>query len=126
VSGPTDSDAADTPITTGRASIWILRGIAGLAGVLLISAGRMMIIESQEHADGIRQLNVWKAEVSANRFTSEDGLRVWREIASIRESIAALPKEVPPKWFVERVDRIEQRQTQILDEIANLKARIKP
>jgi uncharacterized protein (DUF2384 family) len=116
----------EKPITTGRASVWILRGLAGIVGVLIVAAGRMMIEESKAHAEGIKQLNIWRAETTANRFTSEDGLRVWREIASIREAMAALPKEVPPKWFVERVDRIEQRQTQILDELATLRAKLKP
>jgi hypothetical protein len=47
------------------------------------------------------------AEIKGNRFTSNDGLAVWKEIACIRENIAKLPDQYPPKWWVERQDKFE-------------------
>lgn len=52
--------------------------------------------------------------ITANRFTAENGLGVWREIAAIRE---AMPKEVPPIWFIERVDRLESTLTQRIKDV---------
>ena len=47
--------------------------------------------------------------MEANRFTSADGLLIWREVSAIREQIAVIPKESPPKWFKDQVDRLESR-----------------
>lgn len=69
----------------------------------------------------IESLKEWKAETSAGKYTAKDHAlyaemqsaeiaKLWkaqnelqsqwiREISSIREAIAALPKENPPKWF---------------------------
>lgn len=55
-------------------------------------------------------LEVWRASVNASRFTATDGKEVWKEIASIRETMA---REQAPRWFVERVDRLESRLTDI-------------
>jgi Na+/H+ antiporter NhaB len=115
----------EEPITQGRAAVWIVRIVAGLALTIVGLLGRAMMLEAQSHAKGIEELRIWQARTESNRFTSEDGLKVWREIAAIREQIAGLPREVPPKWFVERVDRIEARQAQILDEIAVLRQKVK-
>jgi hypothetical protein len=115
----------EEPITHGRAAIWIVRIMAGLAITIVGIVCRAVMLEAQEHSKGIHELRVWQARTEANRFTNEDGLKVWREIAAIREQIAGLPREVPPKWFVERVDRIEARQAQILDELATLRQKVK-
>jgi hypothetical protein len=63
-------------------------------------------------------LREWKAETAGNRFTAGDGAAVWREIAAIRESIAKMPTEVPPRWFVERVDKIDARLGKIEEKVA--------
>ena len=59
------------------------------------------------------------AAIEANRYTAKDAhdaqvrsaqevQAVWKEIASIRENLAKMPKEVPPQWFLDRVDGIER------------------
>lgn len=53
------------------------------------------------------------AVIKANRFTSANGLEVWRAISDVKEQIASLPTEVPPAWFVGRVDQIEARLERI-------------
>ena len=57
----------------------------------------------------IQQLNVEVATIKANRFTSGDGLEVWKSIAGVKEQIASMPKETPPKWFIDRVDQMERK-----------------
>jgi len=52
--------------------------------------------------------------VQANRFTSFEGKEmmseisaVWKEIAHIKGQVAGIPKETPPAWFLERVNKLE-------------------
>ena len=51
--------------------------------------------------------------MEADRFTSRDGLEVWKEMAKIREDLATVPREVPPKWFENRVNALEVRLERI-------------
>lgn len=62
------------------------------------------------------------AEIKGSRFTSADGLLVWQEIASIREKIAQLPTVSPPAWFSQRVDKMEDRQLEILTRLGRIEA----
>lgn len=55
--------------------------------------------------------------VESSRFSSADGLSIWKEIAQIREKMAALPNEWPPKWFQERVTTLEANQREMADRI---------
>jgi len=66
------------------------------------------------------KLDVWKAETSANRFTVEDGHAIWKDIAVIRETLASLPTEVPPEWFLHRVERLENENREIMEELHKL------
>jgi len=47
------------------------------------------------------------AEIKANRFTSQDALDVWKEIADIRETMASLPTDVPPKWLLDQFNELK-------------------
>ena len=56
------------------------------------------------------------SQINGNRFTSQDGMQLHREMAMLRERIAALPSEIPPPWFHEMVnaaiaelDQVERR-----------------
>lgn len=55
--------------------------------------------------------------ISSNRFTSQDGLEVWKAIGELK---SALPGEVPPKWFIERVDRIEMQLLDLQNQVRAL------
>ena len=80
----------------GKFNGWAGRALAGI--VILAAAG----IAGATVTNTVR-LSV----IEGNRFTSEDALAVWQEIADIREDMAMMPREVPPPWFVARVDRID-------------------
>jgi len=58
-----------------------------------------------EHQALDRRVNT----IESNRFTVADGLELWKEIGSIKSEIATLPREVPPKWFVDRVEKLERK-----------------
>jgi hypothetical protein len=53
------------------------------------------------------------AGINASRFTANNGLEVWQEISRIKESIARIPTEFPPKWFAERVNNLEERMEKL-------------
>lgn len=57
----------------------------------------------------VQKLKEWKAETSANRFTVYDGKAIWEEIARIRENLVKLSFTEPPSWFLNRVNKIDER-----------------
>jgi hypothetical protein len=86
----------------GKVNGWAGRVLAGI--VVLVAAG----------VSGAALSNTSRlGAIEANRFTADDGLAVWQAIANIQAEIASHPTEVPPAWFVARVDRIDRK----LDEI---------
>lgn len=62
------------------------------------------------------------AKIEANRFTAADGLAVWQAMSEIREQMARLPQEAPPKWFADKVDRIEINMDRMSAEVAAMRA----
>ena len=58
------------------------------------------------------------AVMKGNRFTSDDGQAVWREIAALRSDI---PAEVPPLWFKQQVDGISEDVVSNSDKIDVIK-----
>ena len=76
-----------------------------LVAAIIFMAGRVMSIDSRLTA------------IEANRFTSKDGVELrellHKEFTAIRADISeiktTMPREVPPRWLVERVDDIADR-----------------
>jgi len=58
------------------------------------------------------RLDVRLTAIENNRFTNADGLKIWQEVLQIREIIARLPSEVPPKWLLSRFERMETQTEQ--------------
>jgi len=58
--------------------------------------------------------------IEASRFTAAMGLEVWQEIAAVKQSLAALPREVPPKWFIDRVDALDRKLESIDDRLQQI------
>jgi len=61
----------------------------------------------KEVKSDVKDLHAFAAEVRANRVSAEDIKELWKEIASIRQYIAELPKESPPAWFMSRVEKLD-------------------
>ena len=61
--------------------------------------------------------------IESSRFTKEDGRIVVEQMqkqfttimVELRGLGAAMPKEIPPKWFLEKVDHLEDR-IQVLED----------
>ena len=47
-----------------------------------------------------------------------------KDLIIIRESIAMLPKEIPPPWFAQRVDRLEGRLDSVVERLAGIEHRL--
>jgi hypothetical protein len=65
--------------------------------------------------------------IRANRFTSFEGKEmmseisaVWKEIAHIKEQVAGIPKETPPAWFLERVNKLEDSVEKLSDSLLRM------
>jgi len=41
-------------------------------------------------------------------------------VSQIRQALAGIPSEVPPAWFIQRVDKIESRQDKITDKLEEI------
>lgn len=69
-----------------RAEVAAVKGVLELAGAQL------------------SELNTRVAVIEGNRFTTDDGKELWKALAE-----RPLRGDVPPKWFVDRVDKLEAR-----------------
>jgi hypothetical protein len=63
------------------------------------------------------------AKMQAQLFTSDDGLEVWNQIAAIREQLAGIPTEVPPRWFLAEVNELKDRLESIEVRVRNIERR---
>ena len=50
--------------------------------------------------------------IEANRFTAQDGMRIWQELER-----RPIRDEIPPDWFRDQVNSIDQRLQQLEREI---------
>jgi len=64
------------------------------------------------------------ATIEGNRFTAQDGKDIQRELSNIWREISAFPREIPPKWFEERVDRIDRNQHTLLEAVRDIDKRL--
>ena len=64
------------------------------------------------------------AEIKGNRFSAQDGLTVWKEIAAVRSEMAELPQESPPAWFIEHVRALEATVSELTREVVSLQIQV--
>ena len=90
---------------------WKIAQMIG-AGLLTIAlaiggwtANKIGSIEDQMH-----DLRLRLAVIEANRFTAEDGKRVWERLSSV-------PAIIPPEWWVKQVESMELRLNKRLDSL---------
>ena len=95
-----------------------LQLIVNIAGVLfgmmitvLVGGGGYML---KTVIEDTKTNTIAIAAIEANRFKAQHGQEVWREIARIRETIAALP----PDRFEEMLDRRFGEMEKRFDEVA--------
>ncbi|RMH25687.1 MAG: hypothetical protein D6692_10475 [Planctomycetota bacterium] len=81
---------------TYRIGSWIANVLGSLAVALSIH-----LIGALRDMD--RRLTV----VETSQWTSTRAVELAQEVATLKAELAALPKQNPPQWFVDRVDRLE-------------------
>ena len=84
--------------------------IISLLVTISISLSSWALLQIVEHGKML-------AAIQGNRFTAADGLQVWREISAIREQIARLPTEFPPKWFADRVTAMDSKMDKVMERL---------
>ena len=96
---------------------WHKIAVVLLTALLTLILGVMSYSTTVTNATSKELANIQAsvAGIHASRFDAADGLAVWQEIAAIREDIAALPKEFPPPWFIDRVDAIDDKADKIIE-----------
>jgi hypothetical protein len=94
-------------ITKEKLAFWLMPAVVSVL-TAIIGWQLIRMIELIDDLDARMQAQEKRsAAVDASRFTASDGKEVWKEIASIRETIAKMPNELPPRWFVQRVDSLD-------------------
>jgi len=89
------------------AAPWISTMVLGLFSI--IGYFLLQELSSMRSLEGtVAQLYTDTEVMKSNRFTSADGLAVWKEIQVLQTRVvevnAKIPTEVPPAWFAKKVD----------------------
>jgi hypothetical protein len=103
----------------GRWQVWF-KILAGVTVAIVISLQTRTMIATTNMEREVGTLKEDVAAIKANRFTTSDGLEVWKEIARVRGEIALLPQLAPPVWFEARVDRLDAEMKARLDSMEDL------
>ena len=67
---------------------------AAWSSTVKVAAGIVLLLQAAT-LTAVVSLATDVAEIRGNRFTSGDGLQVWKEIAAIQSEIAGMPHESP-------------------------------
>lgn len=78
--------------------IWVIATVSGLA----ISFSKMLWSEVND-IDG-RLIVIESSRCDAARCNS-----IYTTVHGLEQTLANIPKEVPPKWFLDKVNRLESR-----------------
>lgn len=108
------------------AKLFKLGQVLGPVVTAVLVAGIGWIINQ---TDGIKtEIGLLKTKIAvieSRIHLPEEDVGQWRAIADIREKIAKLPDEYPPKWFLDRVDRIENNLDRLAEQMLELSRIVK-
>ena len=93
------------------ASGWSFKLLVGMnANQKVIAATLEGVVEKQKLSETrTTSIELWKAETIGNRFTVTDGHELWKEIADIRENLAALPTIGTDPMLLKTIESLESR-----------------
>ncbi len=107
-----------------KSGAWkMLAIIADIAGGVSIAIAGLLINEIHELRKDNSAMVSRISAIESSRFRAEDGLEVWKAIGNIQISLAKLPTELPPKWFIDRVATLEQKLDRNGETLARLSER---
>ena len=55
--------------------------------------------------------------IETSRFKASDGLSIWKEIGDIKAEIQRVKLQDPPKWLMDRLDKIDYKMDKIDDKL---------
>ena len=93
----------------------LLKLIGGV--VTCLTAGVLYMIGGQIELQ--RRLSI----MESNRFTSTEAMRLVERIQALEVTVARIPTEVPPRWFIDQVNRIEKRVDAMAEKVDSIYAR---
>jgi molecular chaperone GrpE (heat shock protein) len=96
-----------TKTSENKILLWLVQSLFFIALTVTSYTIKQNIDAIKENKEKIQQLELWRAETSANKFTTSDALAVWKEIASIKQQIAEIPNNYP--IVMQRIDNIDKR-----------------
>ena len=73
-------------------------------------------LDSVENRISVREGNAYTAQQAGT-----DNREIWKEIATIKRDVATLPQAAPPQWFLEKVNKLETKQEDMLRLLLNNK-----
>jgi len=103
---------------------FVLTVLLTVCGAVLMFEWRTAVALQQKMSGQIGELEKFQAATSANRFTSEDGQRVWEAIGDLKAAIAAMPQEVPPPYFEAQVSTISTKLDKVIDTTTRLEMEV--
>ena len=102
----------------------VLTIIVSVLSLVGVAFGGYVISRQEKIINGQIVMKERLSTIESNRFTSADGLAVWKQIGIIQASLEKVPKEVPPAWFKDRVDLLENKVDVLGSKIARLEERV--
>jgi len=78
-----------------------------VANIVITLAATGALATAKGTLDKLSELDNRLSVIEATRFSKADALELWHAIADDKREMATMPKETPPKWFEERVNRLE-------------------
>lgn len=102
---------------------WVSLGLQGVYVIALLLLGvnsyfiKAELSQIRQDREQIYVLREFMAATKANSFTSQDGLKVYEEIARIREELAKVPSQSPPQWFEDMVSDLKNSVDELTQQV---------
>ncbi len=95
--------------------------LAGLLATISMAVTGFTVNNIMKLWSFTHSIDIRVSKIEANRWTSKDeannSIKLWSVISELKDDIAQIPTEVPPKWFVDmvkdnrsRIEDLERRK----------------
>lgn len=110
---------ANGSIDVQKATFWALNVVTIALVSLSLWLAKGLIAQMGDLEQRTKAVELWRAEVNGNRFTSSDGREVWKEIASIRQDML---KQEPPAWLKESLAEMKATMRSVDERLRAIEA----
>ena len=105
------------PAKDSAVPTWLVQSLFGVLVSICMAISGYCFTQIGALSATVDEIHCEMSSVQSNYITACDALLLWKGINQNSERIAELPKEVPPQWFIERVDKIEASLEKIKDRL---------